>query len=107
MNKKSKDKLFKVTLSKTRLTAHPQLTEGAQCSPRQVGVMEMVAARELLGRGLGRARLCRTSPGRRHSWPHLRTAASPKLGHAALCSENFPENIKDKKTGIKRNDKIE
>ena len=62
MNKKSKDKLFKVTISKTRLTAHPQLTEGAQCSPRQVGVMEMVAVRELLGRGLGRARLCRTSP---------------------------------------------
>ena len=29
MNKKSKDKLFKVTISKTRLTARPQLTEGA------------------------------------------------------------------------------
>ena len=65
--------------------------------------MEVVAVREVLGRGLGRARLCRTSPGRRHSWPQLRTAASPKLGHAALCNENFPENIKDKKTGIKRN----
>ena len=105
MNKKSKDKLFKVTLSKNPTDRTPPAYR--RCSPRQVGVMEMVAARELLGRGLGRARLCRTSPGRRHSWLQLRTAASPKLGHAALCNENFPENIKDKKTGIKRNYKIE